>query len=67
MNSKIRMAALLIGSLLSILTACQEKTEIASPACAELEKATDPAVRAELLKRCSRGGLGFKPSPKVLW
>lgn len=43
----------------------QEATSpaVASPACAELDKATDAAQRAELLKKCPRSGT-FKASSK---
>ncbi len=53
--------------IVSLLGGCSKSPEIASPSCAQLEKATDPAIRAELMKKCPRGGSGFKPSPKVVW
>ena len=41
-----------------------EKAEIASPTCADMDKITDPAQKAELLKKCPRSGPEFKASPK---
>lgn len=50
---------------------CSKKTDEiyqgASPICADLDKITDPAEKAELLKKCPRGGPGFKPSDKKEW
>jgi entry exclusion lipoprotein TrbK len=37
---------------------------VASPTCADLDKITDPAQHAELLKKCPRSGTQFKPSQK---
>lgn len=44
-----------------------ESTHVASPTCADLDKITDPIQKAELLKKCPRGGPGFKPSDKKEW
>lgn len=46
---------------------CHEEPAVASPACVELEKTTNPARRAELLKRCPRVGPEFKRSPVKNW
>lgn len=49
--------AVLVASLLG---GCFKEAE---PPCASLEKITDPATKAELEKRCPRGGPAFKPTP----
>jgi len=59
---------LALASLLPVLlTGCNDKPAVASPACADLEKTTDPAARAELLKRCPRVGPAYKPSQPKNW
>lgn len=50
-----------------LLCACKDDRSVSSPACAELQKETDPAKKAELLKKCPRGAGEFKPSPVRNW
>lgn len=50
-----------------LLAGCKEKAAVASPACADLAKTTDPARKAELLKKCPRSGPVFTPSEKKEW
>jgi entry exclusion lipoprotein TrbK len=58
--------AVLLAATMTV-SGCREKPAVASPSCAELEKISDPAQRAELLKKCPRGGPDFKPSPEKNW
>lgn len=54
--------------LVSVLASgCHNEPAVASPACVELEKTTDPVRRQELERKCPRGGPAFKPSPVVNW
>jgi len=50
-----------------IVTGCRDEPAVASPACAELGKISNPSKRGELLKKCPRGGSDFKPSPEKNW
>jgi entry exclusion lipoprotein TrbK len=61
-----RLIALALAAVLAAgLAGCgKEQPAVASPTCADLDKVTDPAQRAELLKKCPRSGPEFKPSPK---
>lgn len=54
------------ATVAAFLAGCGKEPEpvAASPTCAELDKVTDPAQRAELLKKCPRSGPEFKASPK---
>lgn len=70
MNKQRLVMLMVAATFAAFLTACEKtqemKTqEVASPACVELEKTTDPAKKAELLKKCPRSGPEFKPSPKI--
>lgn len=62
-NSCILLAIIVATAL----AGCTDKPIVSSPACADLEKTTDPAQRAELLEKCPRGGTEFKPSPVKNW
>lgn len=57
----------LVAFLPALLTGCNEKPAVASPTCADLNKNTDAAVRAELLKKCPRSGPDFQPSKPKNW
>lgn len=60
-----RILALVVPAILAALVGgCGKDPETASPTCADLDKITDTAQRAELLKKCPRSGPEFKPSPK---
>ena len=61
-----QLAALLLAATLAAgLAGCgKEAPAVASPTCADADKVTDPAQKAELLKKCPRSGPEFKPSPK---
>ena len=59
---------LALASLLPVLlTGCNDKPADASPACADLDKMTDAAARAELLKKCPRNGPAFNPGKPKNW
>lgn len=60
-----RFLALITPAILAVVMGgCGKEPEMASPTCADLDKITDLAQRAELLKKCPRTGPEFKPSPK---
>lgn len=61
----IAIAVLLVAA--AIVAACKDKPAVASPACADLAGVSDPAQKAELIKRCPRSGPDFKPSPVKNW
>ena len=67
MNSKYLMSLVLALAATSLVTGCGDKPSSASPACADLDKITDPAQKEELLKKCPRSGPAFKPSEKKNW
>jgi entry exclusion lipoprotein TrbK len=54
-------------SLCVMFAGCDGRTAAVSTACAKLANATDPARKAELVKKCPRGGPVFKPSEKKQW
>ncbi|MBI3407666.1 MAG: entry exclusion lipoprotein TrbK [Planctomycetes bacterium] len=65
MRTQRFIALILAAALAAGLAGCgKEQPAVASPTCADLDKATDPAQRAELLKKCPRSGPEFKASPK---
>lgn len=65
MRTQRFIALALAAALAASLAGCgKEPPAVASPTCADLDKVTDPAQRAELLKKCPRSGPEFKPSPK---
>lgn len=64
MNTQRLLALLLAATLAAFLAGCGKAPEVASPTCADLDKVTDPAQKAELLKKCPRSGPEFKASPK---
>lgn len=66
-NAKIRLATVATLTALAIISGCHDKPVVASPACVELETTTDPAKRADLIKKCPRGGPNFKPSEPKSW
>jgi hypothetical protein len=47
-----------------ILGACTPRVEVTTTPCDELGKTNDPAIQADLEKRCGHGGPKFKPTPK---
>jgi entry exclusion lipoprotein TrbK len=65
------MLLLMLVVAAGLNTGCSKKADEiyqeASPICADLDKITDPTKKAELLKKCPRGGPGFKPSDKKEW
>lgn len=63
-RSKNPLAVLLI--LVTCLGGCF-RAEVATASCEDLEKITDPAAKADLEKRCGRGGPDFKPSSGKTW
>ena len=65
MRTQQLAALLLAATLAASLAGCgKEAPAVASPTCADVDKVTDPAQKAELLKKCPRSGPEFKPSPK---
>ena len=52
---------------LAVMSGCDGKQAAASPACANLGNVTDPTLKADLIKKCPRGGTVFKPSEKKQW
>lgn len=64
-KTPVLITSLLLGAVLT--AACGDESEIASPACAELSKTTDPQLKAELAKKCPRGGPVFRPSSGKEW
>lgn len=58
--------AFIILALAAVLVSCSKESDVASPACVDLAKTTDPATSAELQKRCPRAGK-FKPSQPKNW
>jgi entry exclusion lipoprotein TrbK len=62
------MHILVLAALVpALLTGCNEKPAVAGETCADLNKITDAAARAELLKKCPRSGPDFKPSKPGNW
>jgi entry exclusion lipoprotein TrbK len=67
-----RLALLGASAILAVVLAGCNKMpdpQVASPECAPLASMTaaqkaDPAIQAELIKKCPRAGPGFKASPK---
>jgi entry exclusion lipoprotein TrbK len=61
-NSKMRV--LLAGVVaITLLSGCNRSVEFPSTPCDELDKTTDPAIKAELEQRCGRGGPEIKLAP----
>ncbi|MGV7209320.1 entry exclusion lipoprotein TrbK [Oxalobacteraceae bacterium A2-2] len=52
--------------VLALLAGCKPEPLVASPACVEMNKTTDPIKKKELEKQCPRASR-FKPSPHVTW
>jgi entry exclusion lipoprotein TrbK len=67
MKSRNHEMAALVLAVGALLVGCKDKPSVASPACADLEKVTDPVQKAELLKKCPRSGPAFKPSREKKW
>ena len=67
MKSKNHIVAVFMLAVGASLVGCKDKPAVASPACADLEKVTDPAQKAELLKKCPRSGPACKPSEEKKW
>ena len=62
--SNLKMNVLFAGVVgVALFSGCDRSVKIASTPCDELGKTTDPAIKAELEKRCGRGGPVFKPTP----
>jgi len=61
------MPILLLGASLMLGCSKKEDSDMASPYCVKLETETDPVARAELEKRCPRGGPKFRPSQDRKW
>jgi entry exclusion lipoprotein TrbK len=69
MHTKKLLSCLATAVLAAVLPGCSKQPEaaipaLASPTCADLDKVTDAAQQAELLKKCPRSGTQFKPSQK---
>ena len=62
MNSK-RIMPLVAVMTAALLGGCYQRVEVASTPCDALGKTTDPAIKADLEKRCGHGGPAFKPTP----
>lgn len=64
MNTQRVLASVVSAILATVLVGCSKSPDVvASPVCADLTKVTDPAQKAELLRKCPRAG-EFKASPK---
>lgn len=63
----VRLISHLAACLVAVALSGCSKTEDASATCAELDRVTDPARRAELQKQCPRSGPSFKPSKPKEW
>ena len=50
-----------------LISGCSRQVDVASPPCEDLKKNIDPAIRADLEKRCPRSGPDFKPSSGQAW
>lgn len=61
------VSLLLVIIVATALAGCRGEPAVSSPACADLQKTTDPAEKAEILKKCPRGDSEFKPSPVKNW
>lgn len=60
----LRNIMLLVAIMMAMfLGGCYPRTEVESTPCDKLGKVTDPAIKADLEKRCGRGGPEFKPTP----
>lgn len=66
MNANRLLTFVVAATLSASIAGCGKESApvAASSTCAELDKVTDPAQRAELLKKCPRSGPEFKASPK---
>jgi entry exclusion lipoprotein TrbK len=64
-KTPVLITALVVTMVLT--AACNDKSAIASPPCMEFSKTTDPKLRAELAKKCPRGGPVFRPSSGKTW
>ena len=66
MNANRLLTFVVAATLAASIAGCGNEPApvAASPTCAELDKVSDPAERAELLKKCPRSGPEFKVSPK---
>lgn len=64
-NTQRVLASVMSVAFATVIVGCSKSPDVvASPACADLAKVTDPAQKAELLKKCPRAGGEFKASPK---
>lgn len=64
MNFKCR--TLIVAAVtLGLSSGCYQREEDTSTPCDQLGKTSDPAVQADLEKRCGHGGPAFKPTPKT--
>lgn len=51
-----------------VLSACSDRSDIASPDCAALDaEKLSKVQQIELAKKCPRAGAPFKPSPARNW
>mgnify|MGYP003384639388 CR=1 FL=1 len=64
MRTQRLLALLVAATIAAFLAGCGKAPEVASPSCVDADKVTDPAQKAELLKKCPNLGPAFKPSPK---
>jgi len=64
MNSR-RLALIIAAVTLGLSSGCYQRIDDTSTSCDQLGKTTDPAVQADLEKRCGHGGPAFKPTPKT--
>lgn len=63
-NSKYRIL-MVAAATLGLSTGCYQREENSTTPCDQLGKTNDPAVQADLEKRCGHGGPAFKPTPKT--
>lgn len=67
MSAKRLLSLFVAATIAALIAGCGKTPDVASPTCADLDKITDPAKKAELLKKCPRSGPAFKPSEKKEW
>lgn len=49
----------------ALVSACNQRVEVAATPCDQLGKTTDPKQQEELKEKCGHGGPEFKPTPKT--
>ena len=64
MNANKLLPMIGAGIMTALIQGCGKQQEMANPVCAELATITNPAKKAELVKKCPELGGEFKQSPK---